>query len=370
MTYTIDDIQIFIATHNRAEYLKESIESILNQTVHVDEITVLDNESTDNTEEVVKSYSQKGVKYVKTTGFLGNFNKGKELASKAYCMIFHDDDILHPEYLEFVLELLNKYDNVSLIATKFKEFWDNKKPKIISIPKKDYYFFQTQNDFVKYMYFVERVAYANAIYRTKELKQYDLEYDKYSKFNDWPFMMKFTATGNSIIINEPMVYSRFHIGQDSQTFVNTHSIDQCINWVKFFNDIFTNNNDYESLKIAKQKNLYFLKGRYMGILDPKIKDKISLKEFLDIANNNGIYNLARTEKRFSKEYRRYVKRIKKNNFISQKDIITVSIEKLLNIKLNHAINVLKRIKQSYLLLLTLKFHNLKSNFEGNKFHVK
>ena len=76
--YTVNDIQIFITTHNRANYLKESIESLLNQTAGIKELIVLDNESNDNTEEVVKKYSNKGVKYIKTYGFLGNYKKAKE----------------------------------------------------------------------------------------------------------------------------------------------------------------------------------------------------------------------------------------------------------------------------------------------------
>ena len=51
--YTIDDIQIFVTTHNRASLLKETLQSILAQTVPIKNITVLDNESTDNTAEIV-----------------------------------------------------------------------------------------------------------------------------------------------------------------------------------------------------------------------------------------------------------------------------------------------------------------------------
>ena len=49
MKYTVDDIDIYIMTHNRADYLMLSIESLLNQSAGVSKITVLDNESTDNT---------------------------------------------------------------------------------------------------------------------------------------------------------------------------------------------------------------------------------------------------------------------------------------------------------------------------------
>ena len=72
--YTIDDIQIFVTTHNRASLLKETLQSILAQTVSIQNITVLDNESTDNTAEIVLQLKDKGVRYVHTTGFLGNFS--------------------------------------------------------------------------------------------------------------------------------------------------------------------------------------------------------------------------------------------------------------------------------------------------------
>ncbi len=81
MEITINDIDVFIITHNRAHLLPEMIESVLAQTVVPDKITVLDNESTDNTEEVCRSYKNKNVVYVKTFGQNGNYLKSKDLAS-------------------------------------------------------------------------------------------------------------------------------------------------------------------------------------------------------------------------------------------------------------------------------------------------
>ena len=80
--FTIDDIEIFVTTHNRAYYLRQSIECLLNQTVAPKTITVLDNESTDNTAEVCGEFAHRGVKYIKTFGFLGNFNKAREIVKK------------------------------------------------------------------------------------------------------------------------------------------------------------------------------------------------------------------------------------------------------------------------------------------------
>ena len=106
--YTVNDIQFFIQTHNRAELLTESIKTLLGQSAGIKEITVLDNESTDNTEDAVKQFADKGVKYVKTFGLCGNYRKARELVNKPYCMIFHDDDLLHPDYIKLALEILKE----------------------------------------------------------------------------------------------------------------------------------------------------------------------------------------------------------------------------------------------------------------------
>ena len=131
---TLQDIQIFITTHNRADYFKASIESVLAQTAGVPQLTVLDNESTDATEVVVGSFASRGVQYVKTQGFLGNFNRARTLASQRYVMLFHDDDLLHPQHFEMALQQLNQYKNTSLITTLYREFTDTTLPDLGTNP--------------------------------------------------------------------------------------------------------------------------------------------------------------------------------------------------------------------------------------------
>lgn len=312
--YTIDDIQIFITTHNRANYLKQSIESILNQTVNVKEIIVLDNESTDNTEEIVTSFANKGVKYIKTFGFLGNFKKAREIVNKPYCMLFHDDDILHPEYLKFALKILNKYKNISLITTRYTEFWNDNCPQKFKNIKQNYYLFKDQKDFAAHMFFIECIAYATAIYKTKDFLKTDLEYDKYSKFNDWPFMVKIAERGHSVLIDAPNVfYVRRHDQQDTCTNTNTISFDQIINWDKLFYDIFLNSKDPELLEMYRYKSEYFIKGKYDLFVSKQAKENFSYEELLILANKLGLKDISRNKTSMisiSNEYTSFTKKLK------------------------------------------------------------
>jgi glycosyltransferase involved in cell wall biosynthesis len=253
------NIQIFIATYNRAHFLKQSIESFLNQTIPPDEIIILDNNSTDNTEQVVAQYPK--CRYVKTHGFLGNFNKARELVNKDYLMIFHDDDVLNPYYLEFALGLIKKH-NPSMITTRYTKFTD--KPIINNINKK-YYLFDTQKELARYMIGVEGVSYCSAIYDTKAFLSEELEYSKYGKFNDWSFMCKMGAHGKTIITrDENMNYTRIHPGQDTRNIKTSVTGEQIINWDKFFYNILKND-------ILTSKSYHFLKSKYDLFTTPQFK---------------------------------------------------------------------------------------------------
>ena len=58
-------ITAFIVTYNRVEYLKKAIDSVLNQTCRDFELIILDNCSTDGTEEYVKSLNDDRITYIR-----------------------------------------------------------------------------------------------------------------------------------------------------------------------------------------------------------------------------------------------------------------------------------------------------------------
>ena len=312
----IDDIQIFIITYNRAHFLQQSIESVLNQTAKVKEIIVLDNGSTDNTKEVVASYADQGVKYICTEGFLGNYYKAREIADKKYCMLFHDDDKLHPKYLEFALNALNKHKNVSLVVSTYKEFYNDsliRQKRAFS----NYYLFGQQKDFAAFVYFMETVSYPNAIFRTDDFKKLDLEYDKYSKFNDWPLMVKMAKFGKVILFEDSnLLQYRVHVNQDTHTTENVLTLEQGINWVRFFNETGKFDNDEQLYKWYLAKADHFLRGRHGLYLSQDLHKKFSYQDYLNLAEEKGIKGILNSEGldlMKTKEYKKFTQQILKNN---------------------------------------------------------
>jgi len=73
----------------------QTIQSVLGQTLPIRNVTVLDNCSTDGTEDRVKDIT--GIKYIKNDsniGMINNWNKCFQLCKTKYLCILHDDDIL------------------------------------------------------------------------------------------------------------------------------------------------------------------------------------------------------------------------------------------------------------------------------------
>jgi glycosyltransferase involved in cell wall biosynthesis len=97
---------IITATYNRAHLLPRAVNSVLNQTYQNFELIIVDDGSTDNTEDVCRSFSDRRIRYHKQTPNRGVYaarNKALDLATGDYVAILDDDDELVPQALETAL---------------------------------------------------------------------------------------------------------------------------------------------------------------------------------------------------------------------------------------------------------------------------
>ena len=121
-------VSVIVPTYNRAHVIKEAIVSILSQTFTDFELIVVDNESTDNTEEVIKSYTDHRIRYFKNqnSGVVAvNRNYGINKARGEYIAFCDDDDLWMPEKLERQIEELEKDLEIGLVCTNGIKFDEN-----------------------------------------------------------------------------------------------------------------------------------------------------------------------------------------------------------------------------------------------------
>ncbi|MCB9217969.1 MAG: glycosyltransferase [Ignavibacteriales bacterium] len=112
-------ISVLLPVYNGEKYIRQSIQSILNQTYKDFEFLIIDDGSTDNTENVVKSFDDSRIKYIKKehTGLADTLNYGLKIAKYDWVARMDADDISHPERLNEQVNLISdNYPNL-IIAT-------------------------------------------------------------------------------------------------------------------------------------------------------------------------------------------------------------------------------------------------------------
>jgi glycosyltransferase involved in cell wall biosynthesis/peptidoglycan/xylan/chitin deacetylase (PgdA/CDA1 family) len=109
---------IVIPTYNRAHLISSTLESILAQTYSNYEVIIVDDGSTDNTEETVRKYLSDKVHYYKKANAerAAARNFGTHLAKGDYINWFDSDDVMFPNHLQEALNLILKYDSPEVFA--------------------------------------------------------------------------------------------------------------------------------------------------------------------------------------------------------------------------------------------------------------
>ena len=144
-------VSIIIPTYNVEKFLYRGIESCINQTYKNIEIIIIDDGSTDNTQNIIKKYSQKDsrIKYFfqENNGVSNARNKGLGIATGDYIIFLDSDDWLELQAVECLLEIRNKNRNCFIICDRYFAYLDtdnsifkeaqNQKEKEIKLSKKN-----------------------------------------------------------------------------------------------------------------------------------------------------------------------------------------------------------------------------------------
>jgi glycosyltransferase involved in cell wall biosynthesis len=116
-------VSIGMPVYNGQNYLRQAVDSILCQTHGNFELIISDNGSTDCTESICREYAAKDarVRYFRNEKNIGasrNFNRVFELSSGPYFKWAAHDDVLHPEFLEKCVRVLEDSSSVVLCFAK------------------------------------------------------------------------------------------------------------------------------------------------------------------------------------------------------------------------------------------------------------
>jgi glycosyltransferase involved in cell wall biosynthesis len=124
-------VSIIVPTHNRAHLIGDTIRSVISQNYRHWELIIVDDGSTDETEQVVKKFSENRIRYffIEHTGNLGRVrNKGIAQAAGNYIALLDSDDLWLPHKLEYQLSFFTQYSQACFVFGQGEQFGEGATP--------------------------------------------------------------------------------------------------------------------------------------------------------------------------------------------------------------------------------------------------
>jgi spore coat polysaccharide biosynthesis protein SpsF len=129
-------ISVIIRTHNSANFVKNAVDSVLNQTLSKElyEILVIDDGSTDATKDILKNYGNK-IRLIegRELGAVKSANLGIENSRGEYVILLDSDDVFEPNALEEMLTAIQDSYADLVYCDYFEKDIENSKIKTISL---------------------------------------------------------------------------------------------------------------------------------------------------------------------------------------------------------------------------------------------
>ncbi|HWT81645.1 MAG TPA: glycosyltransferase, partial [Candidatus Methylomirabilis sp.] len=114
-------VSIIMPVYNEERYVRQAVDSILQQTVSDFEFVILDDGSTDRTLEILQSYRDPRIRLVTqaNSGLTASLNRCLPLVSGQYIARMDGNDISHPDRLESQADFLDSHPQIGLLGAAF-----------------------------------------------------------------------------------------------------------------------------------------------------------------------------------------------------------------------------------------------------------
>lgn len=235
------DISIIVPIYNAEKYLNKCIKSLINQTKEELEFILVNDGSTDSSEEIIKTYKDKRIKYFKNKnqGIGKTRNFGIEKATGKYIMFLDSDDYLNTHACE---ELFNKAEKEKLdlvINNFYRVEEESEKEEIIKIPE----FENTTLKENKNLLLDVNLAPWNKLYKASLLKNNKIKFVEDLKYEDAPFVIEAMDKAKKIgHINKCLNYYIIH--KNSETTIRDKKIFDIIKIVDKIRKYFSKRKEY------------------------------------------------------------------------------------------------------------------------------
>jgi glycosyltransferase involved in cell wall biosynthesis len=222
-------VSIIIPTYNRANFIGETIQSILNQTFQDFEIIVVDDGSTDNTKKIIDGFIKQSekIKYL-YQNHCGRpsipRNYGFKISTGKYLAFLDSDDLWLPKKLEKQINVLEKNINVGFVDCKniiINEFG--------SEIKGSYKFPIYNGDVFRELLKSNIILTPGSVIIKRDVIEKIGNFDEsLLSLDDWDLWIRISKYYGFAYINEPLFKYRVHINNVTATLPQRNAEEQII----------------------------------------------------------------------------------------------------------------------------------------------
>jgi len=221
-------VTVLMPVYNGESYLREAIESILEQTYTDFEFLIINDGSTDKSVEIVRSYKDSRIRLVQNEnniGLINTLNKGIDLSTGQYIARMDCDDISLPARIEKQVLFMENHPDVGVCGT-----W----AETIGNANRNVYKYPTGPQKIQsQLLFDSPLAHPSVMMRKTLLDKFDLRYPKEYFTEDWYFWQM--CSFHFPIGNIPEVLLEYRINPFSKSRANEESMLKSIKHIDRLN---------------------------------------------------------------------------------------------------------------------------------------
>ena len=252
-------VSIVINCYNGEKYLRQSIESILDQSYQNLELIFWDNHSTDQSKNIIKSYDDKRIKYFfsqnHSTLYQARNLALKECKGDFISFLDVDDYYLKDRIVKQLLHFKDQKVGVTY-SNYYRYYEDINKKKLLTnkiLPS---------GNLTKYILEESQISFMTVMIRKKSLESLQFNFDqKYSIIGDYDLLYRLSFNWDFYYIKEPLAVYRIHDDNFSKNSILF--IDELKDWYNKNYSSFANKKNYiykkiiffQALEYSSKKNI-------------------------------------------------------------------------------------------------------------------
>lgn len=213
-------ISVLLPAYNAERYLREAVESILAQTYTDFELLLLNDGSTDRTEQVALSLNDKRIRYIaneQNLGLANTLNKGMAMAQGEFIARMDADDISLPTRFAVQVDYLDAHPEVMLCSCAIQQFGA---ADHLMVGRSD--FEQVKVD----MLFSSAIGHASSMWRREAFSERGLQFEQ-AEFPAEDYGLWTRAVFEGTMVNIPDVLYRYRIYPEQVTATDKRSYERC-----------------------------------------------------------------------------------------------------------------------------------------------